>query len=341
MSSENSQSNGASSPDLAQAIAPPGRVLSKWIGAALGLLASIIDTASLKWLGTSFVINGHDALTLTAAWFGVSFAVLGYLLGDAIDGSRREREATRLIRDQIETINASRAKLVQHEKLAALGQLAAAIAHEVRNPLAVIRSAAQNLRDTVPGDNSDARRACSFITDETDRLASLINSLLAFARPVQISPARVPVAELFERALSLAGDLNSGKHVHVRCAPDLDQGVVNADSELMCQVFVGLVANAIEAVPYGGDVTLEARPRGREVELAVADSGPGVPLELRDRVFEPFFTTRAEGVGLGLAIARQIVEAHGGRIEVGASASGGARFAVILPRTSFGVTATA
>jgi signal transduction histidine kinase len=125
--------------------------------------------------------------------------------------------------------------------------------------------------------------------------------------------------------------MKPAKQVRVRCAPYAELGMISVDPELMSQVFVDLIANAIDAVPNEGEVTLEVHSRGTNVELAVADSGPGVPIELRSRVFEPFFTTRAEGIGLGLAIARQIVEAHGGSIEVGQSDSGGARFSVILP----------
>ena len=211
----------------------------------------------------------------------------------------------------------------------------------MRNPLAVIRSAAQNLRDTVPASDTDARRARTFITEEADRLGNLITALLAFARPVHISPVRVPIAELFERAVSANGEGVSAKRVRVQ-RPDeraLSAMTVNVDADLMTQVFVGLVANAIAAVAPGGEVRLEVHPNGRQIELAVADSGPGVPAELRGRVFEPFFTTREEGIGLGLAIARQIVEAHGGTIELGESGSGGARFAVILPAASIDSTA--
>ncbi len=303
----------------------------RWPGAALGLLAAIADTAGLRLLGASFAINGRDVSALVAAWFGVSFAALGYLLGDAIDGRRRQNRAHELIRAQMLTIEESRAKLVQSEKLAALGQLAAAIAHEVRNPLTVIRSAAQTLRESLPDDSRDATRACSFITDETDRLGNLINALLAFARPVQISPAEVPIAELFERAVNVTAPEISAKHVRVNRHAGAELGAIRVDPDLMGQVFVGLVANAVAAVAPGGEVSLDARSNGASVELAVTDSGPGVPPELRARVFEPFFTTRAEGVGLGLAIARQIVEAHGGVIDVDASAGGGARFWVRLP----------
>jgi signal transduction histidine kinase len=303
----------------------------QWWGALIGLLSAMGDTAMLRMLGVTFAINGHDVTLLNAAWFGVSFAILGFLLGGSIDGRRREARASRMIRSQMETIRAAREKLIQNEKLAALGQLAAAIAHEVRNPLAVIRSAAQGLRDTVPDGSADARRSCSFITDEADRLGNLINSLLAFARPVHISPVRVPIAELFERAMTLAAEQKLEKKVHLQSHGTGRLEAVEVDPELMSQVFVGLLANAIEAADNDGEVILEAKSIGTQIELAVSDSGHGVAPELRERVFEPFFTTRAEGVGLGLAIARQIVEAHGGRIEVGESSCGGARFAVILP----------
>jgi two-component system sensor histidine kinase HydH len=315
----------------------------RWMCAALGALTGVADTLAFKWLGTSFAINGHDAMMFAAAWFGGSFAVLGYLLGDAIEGRRREAHASQLIRTQMETISESRAKLIQHEKLAALGQLAAAIAHEVRNPLAVIRSAAQNLRDTVPAKDLDARRACTFITQEADRLGNLINALLAFARPVHISPVRMPIAELFERVVNATGEEVSAKQVRVErpANRDLDAIDINVDPDLMTQVLVGLVDNAVEAVATGGEIKLEVFASDGQIELAVADSGPGVPAELRGRVFEPFFTTRAAGIGLGLAIARQIVEAHGGNIRVGQSISGGARFSVILPAAGSATTAAA
>ena len=303
----------------------------RWWGATAGLLTGLGDATLLKWFGVSFAINSRDATLLVGAYFGLSFAVLGYLLGSVFEARRRDQRAARLISEQKDAINTTRARLAQSEKLAALGQLAAAIAHEVRNPLAVIRSAAQNLGDAVPASDDGAQRASTFITAEIDRLNNVVSSLLAFARPLQVQPGAVAVRDLLDRALLLTRDELAAKQVHVQRTEPVDLPLVTADADLMSQVLLGLLANAAEAVPRGGEVTVQARADGSAVEIEVADSGPGVPAELRERIFEPFFTTRSRGTGLGLAIARQIVAAHVGTIEVGDRAGGGARFTVRLP----------
>ncbi len=304
---------------------------ARWWGAAGGILLAILDTGTLVWLGTRFEMNGRDVTWLVSGFFGSSFGTLGYLIGALVEARRRDREAGAIIRSQTEAIGAARARLAQSEKMAALGQLAAAIAHEVRNPLAVIRSAAQGLAEGMPSGDGETARACSFITAEIDRLANVVNSLLAFARPLQVEPRPVAVRELFDRALLLAHEELAGKDLHVRRQDPTEVPPVRADADLICQVLLGLLENAAEAVPSGGQVTLAARAAEGTVELAVADSGPGVPPDLRARIFEPFFTTRPTGTGLGLAVARQIVEAHGGRIDVGEGPGGGARFTVRLP----------
>jgi len=302
----------------------------RWWGAAGGALLGAIDIASLVWLGVAFEMNGRDVTLLVAGFFGSSFTLLGYLVGWAVEARHRERDAAAVIRSQSEAIGAARARVAQSEKLAALGQLAAAIAHEVRNPLAVIRSAAQGLAEGRTPD-AEAERASAFIMAEIDRLANLVNSLLAFARPLHVEPRSVSPGELFDRALLLAADELTAKQI--RLARDESPALPPAwaDPDLVCQVLLGLLANAAEAVPPGGEITLGARMNDGAVELAVTDSGPGVPQELRERIFEPFFTTRPRGTGLGLAVAKEIVEAHGGRIVVGERPGGGARFTVQLP----------
>lgn len=318
--------------DTAAAVRPrPHLGNERWWGAAAGVAIALVDTVTLAKLGISFAMNGRDVTLLVAAFFATSFALFGFLIGALIAGRRRDREAAAVIRAQVETISAARARLAQSEKLAALGQLATAIAHEVRNPLAVIRSAAQGLGESAPPEDAEAHRACAFITAEIDRLSNVITSLLAFARPPQLEPRAVRVGALFDRALLLAGDDLAESGIRVSRHDPGDVPPVRADPDLVCQVLLGLLANATAVVPSGGEITLEARAANDSVELAVADSGPGVAPELRERVFEPFFTTRARGTGLGLAVARQIVEAHGGRIDVVDRPQGGARFVICLP----------
>src|SRR5437867_2973564 len=235
-------------------------------------------------LGITFVMNGRDVSPLVFGYFGSSFALLGFLLGHVLEGRRRDQRAAELIRTQMEAIAAARARLAQSEKLAALGQLAASIAHEVRNPLAVIRSAAQGIGETLPAGDDEGRRACSFISAEIDRLNSVIGSLLALARPLRLAPRAVPVRDLLDRALLLAGEPLAAKQIRVRRSEPRDLPAVRADADLMCQVLLGFLANAAEAVPPGGEVTVEAQAADGAVELAVADSGPGVPPALRERI---------------------------------------------------------
>jgi len=304
---------------------------ARWWGAAAGIVVAVIDTLTVSAYGVRVEMNGNDVSWLVGAWFGSSSAILGFLAGYVVEGRRRDRRQAETIRAQSEAIAATRARLAETEKLAALGQLAAAVAHEVRSPLAVIRSAAQGLAESLPRHDEEARRAYSFITAEIDRLGNVINSLLAFARPLRVEARAVSVHELFDRALLLAREGLDGKALRVQRDEPAALPAVRADGDLICQVLLGLLANAAEAAPSGGEVALAAVAADGAVEIAVTDSGPGVPPELRGRIFEPFFTTRPRGTGLGLAVARHIVEAHGGRLDVGERAGGGARFTLRLP----------
>lgn len=305
---------------------------NRWWGLSGGALLGALDTATLWLLGVQIQVNGGDATLPVGLFFGSSFALLGFLLGYVIEGRRRDRAAQAVIRAQTEAMATTRARLSQSEKLAALGLLATAIAHEVPNPLAVIRSAAQGLGETPEPDRAETQRASTFITAEIDRLTSVVSSLLAFARPPQLERRPVAIADLFDRTLALAADDLHARRLHVERHDGDPLPAVAGDADLLCQVLLGLLANAAEAVDPGGDIWLEARAAETGVELVVADSGPGVPEALRGRIFEPFFTTRSRGTGLGLAVARQIIDAHGGQLAVDDRPGGGARFRVQLPR---------
>ncbi len=309
---------------------PAGSNRKLW-GTLIGAAVGPIDTVILDLLGVSFEINGSDASWLIALYFGFSFAVLGYLIGSLMDARDREREQMRLLGEQRDLINQTRARLAQSEKLAALGQMATMIAHEVRNPLGVMRSSAQEIRDSAL-DDVNTRRASSFIISETDRLNRVIESILGFARPLEPRLDEVRVADLAERAILLAAEHPRARHSRVRLERG-DDPLVEADADLITQVLLDLIANALEASPRGAEVRIDLRDDGEAV-IGINDSGPGVAPELRDKIFEPFYTTNVNGTGLGLAVSRQVVTSHGGTLTVADTPAPGARFEIRLPRHS-------
>ena len=242
------------------------------------------------------------------------------------------------------------AELRRSERLAAVGELSASIAHEIRNPLAAISGSVQILRSRLGagGEGDESRRLMDIVLREIDRLNHLITDFLHFARPS--SPARESVrladavADVVEM---LRSDEASRIEIQVRVPPDLS---ACADREQLRQALWNLVLNASQAMPEGGPLEIRARslaaPQGRPsggrngpeeerkvggVEICVADRGVGIPAEVRERIFDPFFTTRRDGSGLGLATVHRIVEGHGGSIRLEARRGGGTRVCLRLP----------
>ncbi len=306
----------------------------RWWGVVAGIASGLFDTFGLRALGVSLEVNGNDVMPAVALFFASSFALLGFLLGYLVEQRRSERAMADVVHRQLADLAALRDRLAQSEKLAALGQLAAAIAHEVRNPLGVIRSAAQGIGESLTSDDRDTRRACAFITDEIDRLNGVITALLAFARPLKLDRRPTSVAAMLERATQLVARELAGRTLELRAHPPHDALAIEADADLATQALVDLLLNAAAVSPPGADIEVDTRVELDAVTIAVVDHGPGVPVELRERIFEPFFTTKPEGTGLGLAVARQIAVAHGGRLCVEAAAAGGSRFSLVLPRAS-------
>src|SRR4029453_683780 len=262
-----------------------------------------------------------------------------FLSGSLAAARARARADAATIRGQQEALAASQRAAFENEKLAAIGRLAAGIAHEVRNPLGVIRASAALVQEHfAPGE--DAHRACRFVVEETDRLDGLIASLLAFARPTALERRRASIAGLVGRAALLADELVRRREVSLVRRFDASAGCgLSVDPDLISQALFGLVTNAAEALPPGGTVELRAEPRAGSVPPAAAEEGaggPGGPGGERERIFEPFYTTKERGTGLGLAMAERIARAHGGslRLVAGAGAGpggAGACFELLLP----------
>jgi len=221
------------------------------------------------------------------------------------------------------------------ERLAALGQMASSLAHEIRNPLASIEVSCHLLVRRL-GSDGPARELLNKVLDEVKRVNATVTESLEFVRPVRpvLAPGRVD--ELLEQSVLAAQERlpRGGVAIERRLAPVPSFPL---DRELLQQVFVNLILNAIEACADGGRVTVESGWAGAGQDGAgfavvrVADTGPGVPAGDRDQVFFPFYTTKRNGSGVGLALARKIVTAHGGVIEVRDASGGGAEFVVRLP----------
>ncbi|MFP4144967.1 MAG: sensor histidine kinase [Phycisphaeraceae bacterium] len=238
------------------------------------------------------------------------------------------------------------AQLQRSRRLSALGEMAAGIAHEIRNPLAAIQLYAEMIVDDLGPDRLDADAA----TDGAKKIAAavrglngIVNDVLSFARELSPQPQPVLVSELFERALAEHRPaIEAAEVAVVRPGAEADGLEVCADSNLMHQAMLNLVRNAVDAMAGRDERTLTfAASEGDEsVTLEVRDSGPGIDEEDVDRIFNPFFTTRDTGTGLGLAIVHRIVDAHGGAIVVHNDPDrGGAVFQLSLPREPAGETA--
>jgi signal transduction histidine kinase len=223
------------------------------------------------------------------------------------------------------------AQLIRSEKLAALGQLAAGIAHEIRNPLTSINILIHSLRESLSSKNSH-REDLKVIEEEIDRINEIVDQFLRFARPSPPLLEKVEVPSIFEETLQLLRPQIEKQRISVqknfRSLPP-----ITIDKEQMKQVALNLLLNAIQAMPKGGRLKLSGRiPTGNQwIQLSIQDSGIGIPPEDMDKLFDPFFSTREGGIGLGLSIAHRIIDQHHGRIEAESTPRKGTLFTIMLP----------
>ncbi len=222
----------------------------------------------------------------------------------------------------------TRESLLQSETLATMGRMAAGIAHEIRNPLFIIRSSAEKLKDLHP---ENATEIDEFIMDETDRLNGILTEYLLFARNEPVRLQTGDLAAILRRCTRLLGEDEGNPGAGIASEIGDREAPLMCDEKKLQQVFLNILINARQA---GGDgaiiVKLEGRPH--DYRVVIADRGKGIPARELARVFEPFFTTKASGSGLGLAIARKIVEEHGGAISVESVEGRGTTVITILPR---------
>ncbi len=268
--------------------------------------------------------------------------VIGYTLSQVRDTRGFVTGATLFFKDltRVEQLE-ERERL--RDRLAALGEMAAAIAHEVKNPLAGIEVMAGLLKRQLAG-NDDALSILNDIIKEAKMANAIVVEVLDFVRPIQLQVERVTLDEVIKDSITLAeGKMRRGS-VSIRTELAEDVPELLADSHQLRQLFSNLLANAFEALGGEGHVDIRARllppddeppgggePEAPKVAIEVRDSGPGIAGDDLDRIFSPFFTTKPQGTGLGLAIVRKVVDAHDGRIDAVSAPGRGATFRVTLP----------
>ena len=311
-------------------------------GTSLGLLGTLVFTvlscgaylsflAFIDWNKWVIEVQEKRELALRLIFLGVA----GNLTNALAEALRQQFAKTKAVADQLVEANRSLQQAEEavrrSDRLAALGQLAAGLAHELRNPLGTIRASAEMLNRSVAAENDVAREVAGFISSEVDRTNSLVTRFLDFVRPLQLRLAPAELAQVLDRSVSMVEREAATRQVTIykNYSPDIPPFPL--DSELMERVFYNLLANATQATAPGGAVTVKARPLADTAEVAVIDRGEGITPATLDSIFNPFFTTKPDGVGLGLAICSKIVDQHGGRIAVESEPGKGSVFRVYLP----------
>ncbi|MBN1794070.1 MAG: GAF domain-containing protein [Candidatus Omnitrophica bacterium] len=233
----------------------------------------------------------------------------------------RVKEATRRLQE-------TQDKLIESEKLAAMGKLSAGIAHEIRNPLTSIKVLVHSLGERLSEDS--AKEDIRVVEEEIERVNQIISKFLDFSKPRQPSFSPVEVNQVVRETLSLIAVEAEERNIWL--AEELNKlPEIEADKKQLKQVLLNLLLNAMQAMPEGGRLTVITSYHDTFIEITVSDEGAGIPDAIKEKLFEPFFTTREEGIGLGLSIVKRIVDEHDGYIAVKDNKPRGARFCIALP----------
>jgi len=296
----------------------------------LGVIATVVASVAavgallspllfVDWSSLEMDPEGWHILLIRGLLMAI-IAVLVNMLGKAIRTESARYKAT------AERLAAAEAAVRRAERLAALGQLTAGLAHELRNPLASIKGSADLLARR-PATDPMSRELGEIISSEVDRTNLLVTRFLSFARPLEPQRETIDITEVIDRA---------ARHANVEIVRDYSRDVplLAIDPALMEQVFINLLSNAAQASEPGAPITVSTRRKPHGIEIDVIDSGSGIPADKMETIFNPFFTTKQTGVGLGLAIVSKIVNGHGGKMTVDSEPGKGSTFRVCLPLES-------
>lgn len=281
----------------------------------------------------------HSVFLLEHSYFLFGLAVSYVLLGRFVRTANALTSRTLELRRSYNELRDAQEELLRKEQLATMGELSAVIAHEVRNPLAIIKNAVSSLHRPSLRD-ADRQVLLKILDEEADRLNRLVSDLLAYARPVTPQRQSIDVPEMVRGAVELARNAAQRDHeltYELNIAESANH-TVQGDPDLLRQALVNVAENAIQAMPDGGtltvrtyDTTLDSQPA---IACAFRDTGEGMDTLVRSKASDPFFTTRPTGTGLGLAIVHRLVHSHGGKVQIESSYGTGTTVTLILPRRS-------
>ncbi|HER63254.1 MAG TPA: PAS domain-containing sensor histidine kinase, partial [Desulfobacteraceae bacterium] len=221
----------------------------------------------------------------------------------------------------------------KQEKLAAIGNLAAGVAHEVRNPLSSIKGYATYFA-SIFEDDSEKKKAAEVMIAEVERLNRVISELLEISRPSDLKCRKTDLPFLLNSSMRLVQQDADAGGIRIITSIDENMGPILIDPDRITQALINLYINAIQAMPEGGELSVSARDQGNGIAITITDTGTGMSEDTGNKVFDPYFTTKNTGTGLGLAVVQKIVEAHNGTIKFMSRENHGTSFSLFLPRQS-------
>jgi two-component system sensor histidine kinase HydH len=308
-----------------------------WTGLASAAYCSYLYPALQEYEITE---ESYSQLAIRILFFFLAAMVVNRFVMENRRQIKRYQELAETLAETNRKLEQAQEQARRSERLAALGQMSAGLAHEIRNPLGVIKGSAEMLHQKLGEGNPLASELAGYISSETNRLSALVTRFLDFARPLHMELAPQEVTALLERALHSVALAHKDENTSVRVERQYQANLplIPLDESLSEQAFVNLIQNAYDAMgTSGGTLRLTAaRANGARrdgVEVRIEDTGPGIPAELREQIFNPFVTTKKTGVGLGLSIVSRIIDGHHGtiRLEAGGHGQRGARFVVFFP----------
>jgi len=304
---------------------------------------------SLGWRGglaTAFFVALVEAPHIRETWVPMHsyavdqlleiplFCAAGGLSGILVERERKQRaelaRTTRQLSEVYQQLQDNFEQMKRAERLYAVGQLAAGLAHEIRNPLASIAGASGILQRNAKLEEKHMK-VLAVIDKECQRLTRLLSNFLDFARPRSPKHQRVDADPVIQSVIELAAHAARQKSIRLSKLVSARLPQIECDPELLRQLLLNLIINAIQATPEGGEIAVSATLTSGRLRLSVKDEGCGIPAENRDKIFDPFFTTKEGGTGLGLSIAHQIVEQHAGIMTAEANPDKGMTFSATLP----------